>query len=135
MKKIPKFGSQMISSFFDKKTHKLPMVRLELATPGLQTQCSNHWAIQIRSYSWEGVELIMNPLVVWDFTYFSKVKFSRNFSSCSKIFLLNFSGGQNVWQNGSFCLSFEYSRKGPIFIGFKWELRKISIVTHFFLHK
>ena len=33
-------------------------VRLELATPGLQTQCSSHWAIQLKSYCWEGVEFI-----------------------------------------------------------------------------
>ena len=34
------------------------MVRIELATPGLQTQCSSHWAIQLKSYCWEGVEFI-----------------------------------------------------------------------------
>ena len=33
-------------------------VRLELATPGLQTQCSSHWAIKLKSYCWEGVEFI-----------------------------------------------------------------------------
>ena len=27
-------------------------------TPGLQTQCSSHWAIQLKSYCWEGVEFI-----------------------------------------------------------------------------
>ena len=37
---------------------RMPMVRLELATPGLQTQCSSHWAIQLKSYCWEGVEFI-----------------------------------------------------------------------------
>ena len=36
-----------------------------------------------------------------------------------EIFLLNIFGGeggrgQNAWQNGSFCLDFENSRKGPI---------------------
>ena len=36
----------------------MPKVRLELATPGLQTQCSSHWAIQLKSYCWEGVEFI-----------------------------------------------------------------------------
>ena len=36
----------------------MPMVRLELTTPGLQTQCSSHWAIQLKSYCWEGVEFI-----------------------------------------------------------------------------
>ena len=34
------------------------MVRLELAIPGLQTQCPSHWAIQFKSYCWEGVEFI-----------------------------------------------------------------------------
>ena len=28
-----------------------------------------------------------------------------------KLFLFNFSGGHNVWQNGNFCLYFENSRK------------------------
>ena len=37
---------------------RMPKVRLELATPGLQTQCSSHWAIQLKSYCWEGVEFI-----------------------------------------------------------------------------
>ena len=37
---------------------RLSKVRLELATPGLQTQCSSHWAIQLKSYCWEGVEFI-----------------------------------------------------------------------------
>ena len=31
---------------------QMPNVRLELATPGLQTQCSSHWAIQLKSRSW-----------------------------------------------------------------------------------
>ena len=34
------------------------MVMLELATPRLQTQCSSHCAIHLRSYCWEGVEFI-----------------------------------------------------------------------------
>ena len=29
-------------------TVRMPMGRLELATPGLQTQCSSHWAIQLK---------------------------------------------------------------------------------------
>ena len=37
---------------------RMPKVRLELATPGLQTQCSSHWAIQHKSYCWEGVQFI-----------------------------------------------------------------------------
>ena len=42
----------------EKFTVRMPMVRLELATPGLQTQCSSHWTIQLKSYCWEGVEFI-----------------------------------------------------------------------------
>ena len=42
----------------EKFTVRMPMVRLELATPGLQTQCSSHWAIQLESCCWEGVEFI-----------------------------------------------------------------------------
>ena len=42
----------------EKFTVRMPMVRLKLATPGLQTQCSSHWAIQLKSYCWEGVEFI-----------------------------------------------------------------------------
>ena len=42
----------------EKFTGRMPKVRLELATPGLQTQCSSHWAIQLKSYCWEGVEFI-----------------------------------------------------------------------------
>ena len=42
----------------EKFTVRMPKVRLELPTPGLQTQCSSHWAIQLKSYCWEGVEFI-----------------------------------------------------------------------------
>ena len=35
-----------------KLTVRMPMVRPELATPGLQTQCSSHLAIQLKSYCW-----------------------------------------------------------------------------------
>ena len=42
----------------EKFTVRMPMVRLELATPGLQTQCSSHWALQLESYCWEGAEFI-----------------------------------------------------------------------------
>ena len=52
-----------------KFTVRMPMVRLELATPGLQTQCSSHWAIQLKSYCWEGVEFIQ--LVYCIITYLS----------------------------------------------------------------
>ena len=42
----------------EKFTVRMLKVRLELATPGLQIQCSSHWAIQLKSYCWEGVEFI-----------------------------------------------------------------------------
>ena len=42
----------------EKFTVRMPMERLELAIPGLQTQYSSHWAIQLKSYCWEGVEFI-----------------------------------------------------------------------------
>ena len=32
----------------EKFTVRMPMLRLELATPGLQTQCSSHWATRAR---------------------------------------------------------------------------------------
>ena len=34
----------------EKFTVRMPMVRAELATPGLQTQCSSHWAIQLKMF-------------------------------------------------------------------------------------
>ena len=37
---------------------RMPMVRLELETPRLLTECSSHWAEQLKSYCWEGVEFI-----------------------------------------------------------------------------
>ena len=42
----------------EKFTVRMKKVRIELATPGLQTQCSCHWAIQLKSYRWEGIEFI-----------------------------------------------------------------------------
>ena len=45
------------------------MVRLELETPGLQTRCSSHRAIQLRNYCWKGVEFIQ--LVYCIIIYFS----------------------------------------------------------------
>ena len=42
----------------EKFTVRMLMVRLELANLGLQTQCSSHWAIQLKSYCWEVVEFI-----------------------------------------------------------------------------
>ena len=45
----------------------MPKVRLELPTPGLQTQSSSHWAIQLKSYFWEGVEFIqfVNCIIIY----------------------------------------------------------------------
>ena len=37
---------------------RLLKVMTELPTAGLQTQCSTHWAIQLKSFCWEGVDLI-----------------------------------------------------------------------------
>ena len=53
----------------DKFTVRMPVVRFELATPGLQTQCSSHWAIQLKSYCWEGVEFIqlVYCIIYWSF--------------------------------------------------------------------
>ena len=42
----------------EKFTVRMPMVRHILATSALQTQCSSHWAIQLKSYCWEEVEFI-----------------------------------------------------------------------------
>ena len=33
----------------EKFTERMPIGRLELATPGLQSQCSSHWAIQLKA--------------------------------------------------------------------------------------
>ena len=33
-------------------------VTIELETAGSQTQCCSHWAIQLKSYCWEGVEFV-----------------------------------------------------------------------------
>ena len=42
----------------EKFSVRMPMMGLELASPRLQTECSSHWAIQLKSYFWEGVEFI-----------------------------------------------------------------------------
>ena len=42
----------------EKFTMRMPMMGLELATPRLQTEYSSHWAVQLKSYCWEGVEFI-----------------------------------------------------------------------------
>ena len=43
----------------EKFTVTMKKLRLELATPGLQTQCSSHWGIQLKSYCWDGLEFIL----------------------------------------------------------------------------
>ena len=50
-------------------TVRIPKMRLKLAKPGLQTRCSSHWAMQLKSYCWEGVEFIL--LVYCIITYLS----------------------------------------------------------------
>ena len=42
----------------EKFTMRIPKLRIELATPVLEIRCSSHWAIQHKSYFWEGVEFI-----------------------------------------------------------------------------
>ena len=49
------------------------MVRLELATPGLQTQLSSHWAKQLKSYSWEGVEFLQLVYCIIIYFIFSQL--------------------------------------------------------------
>ena len=63
------YWTQKLQVPVEKFTVRMPKVRLELATPGLQTQCSSHWAIQLKSYCWEGVEFIQ--LVYCIITYLS----------------------------------------------------------------
>ena len=52
------YWTQELLGPVEKLIVRMPMVRLEPATPGLQTQCSSHWAIQLKSYYWEVVEFI-----------------------------------------------------------------------------
>ena len=52
--KITSYGLKVLHQYTRRKI--MPKMRLELATPGLQTQCSSHCAIQLKSYCWEGVE-------------------------------------------------------------------------------
>ena len=52
------YWTQELLASVEKFTLRMPMLRLQLATPRLQTQCSSHWAIQLKSYCWEGVEFI-----------------------------------------------------------------------------
>ena len=42
----------------EKVSVRMPMMGHELATPRLQTECSSHWAIQLKSYCCEGVDFI-----------------------------------------------------------------------------
>ena len=52
------YRTQKLLVKVEKFTVRMPKVRLELAIPWLQTQWSAHWAIQVESYCWEGVEFI-----------------------------------------------------------------------------
>ena len=51
----------------------LPMVRLELATPGLQTQCSSHWAIQLKAIGGKELSLSSWCIASFYFYHFSTV--------------------------------------------------------------
>ena len=42
----------------EKFSVKMPMMRPELVTPRLQSECSSQWAIQLKNHCWEGVEFI-----------------------------------------------------------------------------
>ena len=42
----------------EKFSLRMPMMGHESATPRLRTECSSHWAIQLKSYCWEGAEFI-----------------------------------------------------------------------------
>ena len=64
------YWTQKLQVPVEKFTVGMPKVRLEHATPGLQTQCSSHWAIQLKSYCWEGVEfiqLVYCIIIYWSF--------------------------------------------------------------------
>ena len=50
----------------EKFTVRLSKVWLELGTPGLQTQCSSHWAIQLTSYCFNPIlPGLLNTLQTW----------------------------------------------------------------------
>ena len=51
----------------------MSMMGLELTTPRLQTECSSHWAVQLKSYCWEGVEFIQLVYCIIIFLSFSNV--------------------------------------------------------------
>ena len=57
----------------EKFTVRMPKVKFELATPGLQTHGSSHWAIQLNSYCWEGVEFIQLMYCIIIYLSFSTV--------------------------------------------------------------
>ena len=65
----------------------MPLMRLELATPGLQTQRSSHWAIQLKSYIWKELSLsswCIASLYIYHFSTvidFSSQKTSREIYS------------------------------------------------------
>ena len=51
------YWTQELLVSVEKFTVRMPMVRLELATPGLQTQCSSHWAIQLKAIAGKELSL------------------------------------------------------------------------------
>ena len=63
------YWTQTLLVLVMKFTVRMTKVRLELGSPGLQTQCSSHWAIQLKSYCFERVEFIQ--LVYCNIIYLS----------------------------------------------------------------
>ena len=79
------------------------MVRLELATPRFQTQCSRHSAIQLKRYCWEGVEVIQ--LVYCLIIYLSFLNYVSLIYSRSTVVLLD---------KGTTCTSREIYNEDPM---------------------
>ena len=52
------YWMQELLVLVEKFSVRTPLMWHELATPLLQTECSCHWAIQLKSYCWEEVEFI-----------------------------------------------------------------------------
>ena len=67
------YWKQKLLVLVEKFTVKMRNVRLELETPGLQTQCSSHWAIQLKSYCLEGVEFIQLVYCIIIYLFFSEL--------------------------------------------------------------
>ena len=52
------YWTQKLLVPIEKFNVRMLKVTIVLATSGLQTQCSSHWAIQLKSYCWDGVEFV-----------------------------------------------------------------------------